>query len=101
MAKAAAALIELDGVARRIVLCPPGAGAEALAALARAADADALVHDGDAPAPQIDVATRVACRLPLAAARRAARGALRHRMGDADFRHQRAAEARRPYAARR
>ena len=33
MAKAAAALIELDGVARRIVLCPPGVGADALAAL--------------------------------------------------------------------
>ena len=66
MAKAAAALIELDGVARRIVLCPPGAGADALDALARAADADALVYDGDAPAPEIDVATRVACRLPLA-----------------------------------
>ena len=75
MAKAAAALIELDGVARQIVLCPPGAGADALGALAHAAEADALVHDGDAPAPQIDVATRVACRLPLAplAAPRAAR----------------------------
>ena len=75
MAKAAAALIELDGVARRIVLCPPGAGADALVALARAAEADALVYDGDAPAPEIDVATRVACRLPLAplAAPRAAR----------------------------
>ncbi len=75
MAKAAAALIELDGVARQIVLCPPDAGADALGALAHAAEADALVHDGDAPAPQIDVATRVACRLPLAplAAPRAAR----------------------------
>ena len=75
MAKAAAALIELDGVARQIVLCPPGAGADALVALARAAEADALVYDGDAPAPEIDVATRVACRLPLAplAAPRAAR----------------------------
>jgi acyl-coenzyme A synthetase/AMP-(fatty) acid ligase len=75
MAKAAAALIELDGVARQIVLCPPGAGADSLAALARAAAADALVHDADAPAPQIDITTRVACRLPLAAlaAPRAAR----------------------------
>jgi len=75
MAKAAAALIDLDGVARQIVLSPPGAGAGALAALARAAGADALVHDGDVPAPEINVVTRVACRLPLAplAAPRAAR----------------------------
>ena len=75
MAKAAAALIELDGVARQIVLCPPGAGADSLAALARAAAAAALVHDADAPAPQIDITTRVACRLPRAAlaAPRAAR----------------------------
>jgi acyl-coenzyme A synthetase/AMP-(fatty) acid ligase len=65
MAKAAAALIELDGVARQIVLCPAGAGIDALGALARAAAADALVHDGDAPAPEIGVETRVACRLPL------------------------------------
>ena len=75
MAKAAAALIELDGVTRRIVLCPPGADAQLLIALARAAEADALVYDGDAPSPEIDVAIRVACRLPLAplAAPRAAR----------------------------
>jgi acyl-coenzyme A synthetase/AMP-(fatty) acid ligase len=66
MAKAAAALIDLDGVARQIVLCPPGASADALVALARASAADALVYDGDASAPEIDIATRVACRLPLA-----------------------------------
>jgi acyl-coenzyme A synthetase/AMP-(fatty) acid ligase len=65
MAKAAAALIDLDGVARQIVLSPPGADAAALAALARASAADALVYDGDRPTPEIDVATRVACRLPL------------------------------------
>ena len=75
MAKAAAALIELDGVARQIVVCPPGAGIDLLVALARVAEADALVHDANAPAPEIGVATRVACRLPLAplSAARAAR----------------------------
>jgi acyl-coenzyme A synthetase/AMP-(fatty) acid ligase len=75
MAKAAAALIDLDGAARRIVLCPPGLGVDELVALARAAEADALVHDGDAPAPEVGVEIRVACRLPLAplAAPRAAR----------------------------
>lgn len=65
MAKAAAALIDLDGLAGQIVLCPPGADAAALAALARASAADALVYDGDAPTLEIDIATRVACRLPL------------------------------------
>ncbi len=63
MAKAAAALIELDGLARQIVLCPPGVDALALTALMRAAGADALVSDGDAP--QIEVGARIACRLPL------------------------------------
>jgi acyl-coenzyme A synthetase/AMP-(fatty) acid ligase len=66
MAKAAAAMIELDGAARQIVVCPPGAGIDALLALARVAEADALVHDADAPAPEIGVETRVACRLPPA-----------------------------------
>jgi acyl-coenzyme A synthetase/AMP-(fatty) acid ligase len=63
MAKAAAALIELDGLARQIVLCPPGVDTPALAALIRAAGADALVAEADAP--EIAVAIRVACRLPL------------------------------------
>ena len=64
MAKAAAALIELDGMARRIVLCPPGFDISGLDALARAAEADTLIYDGDAPPPDtaLDV---VACRLPL------------------------------------
>ena len=64
MAKAAAALIELDGVARRIVLCPPGFDLTGLDTVARAAEADTLVYDGDAAPPEttLDV---VACRLPL------------------------------------
>ena len=65
MAKAAAALIELDGLAGQILLCPPGVDAATLAALARVAEIDALVHDGDAPAPDVGVATRVVCRLPM------------------------------------
>ena len=47
MAKAAAALIELDGLARRIVLCPPGLDRAGLEALICGAQADALVYDGD------------------------------------------------------
>ena len=64
MAKAAAALIDLDGWARRILLCPPGWGASQLAAAMRDAEADSIVHgaDGDPPIP-VEVAAP--CRLPL------------------------------------
>ena len=65
MTKAAAALIELDGLARRIVLCPPSLDMRGLDALARHAEADALVHDGDAPAPEASFDVVAACRLPL------------------------------------
>ena len=40
---AAAALIELDGVARRMVLCPPDLPAENLPSIAKSAEADAIV----------------------------------------------------------
>lgn len=45
---AALALIELDGVARRVVLCPPGLSDEHLALVAEEAGADACVADADA-----------------------------------------------------
>src|ERR1700730_1127383 len=45
---AAVALIELDGVARRLVLCPPGLPAEHLAAVIADAEVDAVVSDRDA-----------------------------------------------------
>ena len=72
MAKAAAALIELDGVARRIVLCPPGFDLTGLDGLARAAEADALLHDGDVAPPETAL-DLVACRLPLASPSSASR----------------------------
>ena len=50
MAKAAAALIELDGFARRVVLCPAGWEPWRLESAARDAEADALVYDPDADA---------------------------------------------------
>ena len=65
MAKAAAALIELDGLARRILLCPPGVDDANLAALARDAEVDAIVDDGDASPADLGVGAFVACRLPL------------------------------------
>jgi acyl-coenzyme A synthetase/AMP-(fatty) acid ligase len=43
---AALALIELDGVARRMVLCPPDLAPEHLPAVIRDAEADACVVDG-------------------------------------------------------
>src|SRR5271167_1745967 len=64
MAKAAAALIELDGWARRIVLCPPGWAPTQLAAVAREAEADALIHNEDEEQP-IAIPIPAPCALPL------------------------------------
>ena len=63
MALAAAALIDLDGWARRIVLCPPGWGPEQLESAARDADAEAIVHDR-LVAP-IELPIGAICALPL------------------------------------
>ena len=49
---AAAALIELDGVARRIVLCPPDFDPGHLGIVARDAEATAIVHAGVARPPE-------------------------------------------------
>ena len=67
MAKAAAALIELDGFARRIVLCPAGWEPWRLESAARDAEADALVFDRDAAAAPLSVQLAAPCRLPLQA----------------------------------
>ena len=63
MALAAAALIDLDGLASRIVLCPPGWGPEPLAQAAERAEADAIVHDRLVPPLQLPVAVQAA--LPM------------------------------------
>src|SRR5215472_101886 len=42
---AALALIELDGIARRLVVCPPGLSADYLPAIAASAEIDAVVSD--------------------------------------------------------
>jgi hypothetical protein len=47
---AAIALIELDGLARRIVLCPPGLPAEHLKAIAAVAESETVVTDDGAEA---------------------------------------------------
>lgn len=57
---AAMALLELDGVARRMVLCPPDLPPEHYGPVAEAAGVDALVTDGSIEAvAHLDVALRV------------------------------------------
>jgi acyl-coenzyme A synthetase/AMP-(fatty) acid ligase len=50
---AAAALIELDGVARRMVLCPPGVPPEYLPSIVKSAEADAIVSDRTIDGPGV------------------------------------------------
>jgi acyl-coenzyme A synthetase/AMP-(fatty) acid ligase len=65
MAKAAAALIDLDGYARRILLVTAEWEASRLEAAARIAEADALVCDDEVIASPVSVELTVPCRLPL------------------------------------
>ena len=65
MAKAAAALIDLDGWARRIVLIPPGWNAQRLESVLSDAEVDALVLDEDAQPPAVKLYVVVRCLLPL------------------------------------
>ena len=59
---AALALIELDGVARRLILCPPDLSAEHLASVSATAEADAIVSDRDRPQLRdCNVPLRVIC----------------------------------------
>jgi acyl-coenzyme A synthetase/AMP-(fatty) acid ligase len=72
---AAAALIELDGVARRLILCTPDLAAEHLPALIKISGADACVTDAaTSPAATVGMKTVVtvtAALTPLNTARRA------------------------------
>jgi acyl-coenzyme A synthetase/AMP-(fatty) acid ligase len=61
---AALALLELDGLARRLVLCTPDLTPEHIDAVAAAARADALVHDG----PFFDAAPGLSPRVAVAPA---------------------------------
>jgi acyl-coenzyme A synthetase/AMP-(fatty) acid ligase len=58
MAKAAAALIDLDGLAARIFLVPPGFAPDHLALAVERLEADALIYEGEAPFA-IDLACEV------------------------------------------
>jgi acyl-CoA synthetase (AMP-forming)/AMP-acid ligase II len=66
---AALALIELDGVARRITILPPDVAPDHLAALIRGAEIDAVVTDLDPPPEALrGIPIRVACAPTLATA---------------------------------
>jgi acyl-coenzyme A synthetase/AMP-(fatty) acid ligase len=65
MAKVAAALIDLDGCARRILLVPPGWESWRLDVAARDAETDAVVYDDEDVATPAYIEHAVPCRLPL------------------------------------
>ena len=65
---AAVALIELDGIARRIVICTPDVPLDYLRAIAATAEVDAIVYDEGTPDPQaLGVPLQVACSADIAA----------------------------------
>ena len=59
---AALALIELDGAARRLILCPPDLTSEQLSSVIAGADVDAIVTDGLLPQSNVSNCVRVAYR---------------------------------------
>jgi acyl-coenzyme A synthetase/AMP-(fatty) acid ligase len=64
---AALALIELDGIAGRLVLCPPGVPQTDLEAIAKYAEVQAIVLDADEPTPDFARSTpiyRIAVEAP-------------------------------------
>jgi acyl-CoA synthetase (AMP-forming)/AMP-acid ligase II len=62
----ALALIELDAVARRLVILPPDAEAEHLRAVIAAADIDAVVDDGAPPNAALELPVRITCASSIA-----------------------------------
>ena len=67
---AALALLELDGIARRVVIMPPDANADQLRAVIAAAEVDAVViDDGPLAAAAFDLPVRVICGQAIAPAR--------------------------------
>jgi len=60
---AALAMLELDGVASRLILCPPDFPPEHLSYVVDAAAVDAVVFDQSAPAPEIPFAVRCGSKI--------------------------------------
>ena len=87
---AALAMIELDGVARRIVLCAPDLPAQHLSGVIRGAGADACVRDADSPSEAQIGLERLHHRATAAeSARRGAPPQRGHRMDPAHLRDHR------------
>ncbi len=93
----ALAMIEIDGVARRMLLCPPDLNADHVKTLIEDAEIDAIVTDQPARWADAGVYLVVAARAPVRAAARA-KDRTGDGMADADIGHLRRAENRRPYA---
>src|SRR5258707_3189155 len=58
---AALAFVELDGIARRLIVCTPDLPSEHLPAVVAKADVDAIVSDHDRGDDGLDVPLRVLC----------------------------------------
>src|SRR5262249_7211748 len=63
---AALTLIELDGVARRLVLCPPDLAAEHLPSVIADAEIDAIVTSGQMDVGELGVRLHVVCHPAIA-----------------------------------
>ena len=88
---AALALIELDGVARRLVLVPPDVPRAQLATVIADAGIDALVCD-DATSDDLGIALRVTCRPRIEPVTTCAARSAADRMGAVHLRHHRRTE---------
>ena len=90
---AALALIELDGLARRLVVAPPDLRPEHLPAVIADAEVDAIVSDLEpATFAGLDVPLVARCRLPVARLETAREVGRRDRMGAAHLGDDRRAE---------
>ena len=93
----ALAMTEIDGVARRMLLCPPDLNADHVQALIDDAEIDAIVTDQPARWADVGVYLVVAARAPERSGAKD-KDRARDRMADADLGHLGRAEDRRPYA---
>ena len=91
------AMTEIDGVARRMLLCPPDLNSDHVQALIEEAGIDAIVTDQPPRWADVGVYLVVAARAAGADLRKAKNRA-RDRMADADIGHLGRAEDRRSYA---
>ncbi len=92
-------MTEIDGVARRMLLCPPDLNPDHVQTLIEDAEIDAIVTDQPPRWADAGVYLVMAARAPVRGGRKA-KNRTRDRMADADVGHVGRAEDRRPYAGR-